>query len=106
MVYPIFISLFKHAMLAYLIAIFFSGAFTPTSKICTTLVPLLAAMEKPIWHWTNQSLSTSKVSTSTPSTPKFESVSSNQMIGSITYGTFKRNTYIYISRKYIMYTRI
>jgi hypothetical protein len=107
-VYPIFTSLFKHAMTAYLIAIFFSDAFTPTSEICTTPVPLLAVMEKSIRHWTNRPLSTSKVSASTPSIPKFESVSSNQTIGSITYGTFKKYThiYIYISEKYIVYKHI
>jgi hypothetical protein len=47
-VYPIFTSLFKHDLSAYLIATFFSGAFTPTSEICTTPPPVLAAMEKPI----------------------------------------------------------
>jgi len=104
-VYPIFTSLFKHDLIAYIIATFLSGAFTPTSEICTTPVPLLAAMEKPVRDWTNRPLSTSKLSTSTPSTPKYESVSSSQMIGSITYGTLKKQ-YIYISEKYIVYKHI
>jgi hypothetical protein len=47
-VYPIFASLFKHDLTTYLIAIFFSGAFTPTSEICRTPLPLLAVMKKPI----------------------------------------------------------
>ena len=104
MVYPIFASLFKHAMTAYLVAIFFSGFFLPTSEICTTPVPLLAAMEKPTRHCINQPLSTSKHSTSTPSTPKFESVSSSQMIGSITYVTFKKHIYIHIRKIYYVQT--
>jgi hypothetical protein len=57
-------------------------------------------MEKPIWDWTNRPLSTSKLSASTPSTPKFESVSSSQTIGSITYGTFKKHIYIQIRKIY------
>jgi len=99
-VYPISVSLFTHDLTAYIIVTFFSGAFTPTSEICTTPVPLLAAMEKPIRDWTNRPLSTSKLSTSTPSTPKYESVSSSQMIGSITYGTFKKHIYIHIRKLY------
>jgi hypothetical protein len=100
--YPIFTILFKHDLIAYLIAIFFSGAFTSTSEICTTPLPFLAVMEKPIRDWTKRPLSTSKLSTSTPSTLKYESVSSSQMIGSITYGTLKKHIYIYISEKYIV----
>ena len=99
-VYPIFASLFKHDLTTYLITIFFSGAFTPTSEIYTTPLPLLVAMEKPIRDWTNRPLSTSKLSTSTPSTLKFESVSSSQMIGSITYGIFKKHIYIHIRKLY------
>ena len=38
-VYPIFASLFKHDLTTYLIVIFFSGAFTPTSKIYNTSIP-------------------------------------------------------------------
>ena len=103
-VYPIFVSLFKHAMTAYLVAIFLSCTFLPTSKICTTHVPLLAAMKKLTQHCINRPLSTSKHSTSTPSTLKFESVSSSQRIGSITYGIFKKHIYTY--QKIILCTSI
>jgi hypothetical protein len=80
--------------------IFFSGAFTPTSEICTTPLPLLAAMKKPIRDWTNRPLSTLQLSTSTPLTLKYESVSSSQMIGSITYGILKKHISIYIRKIY------
>ena len=59
-VYPIIASLFKHDLIAYIIATFLSGAFTPTSEICTTPLPLLAAMQKRNRDWTNQPLSTTK----------------------------------------------
>jgi hypothetical protein len=61
-------------------------------------------MEMPIPDWTNRPLSTSKLSTSTPSTPKYESVSSSQMIESITYGPLKKHIYIHIRKIYCVQT--
>ena len=99
-VYPIFASLVTHAMTTYFCATVYWGAFIPISEICTTPLPILAAMEKSIRHWINGPLSTWKVITTISWTPKFESVSLSQMIRSITYGTFKNHKYIHI-RKYI-----
>jgi hypothetical protein len=99
-VYPIFANLFKHDLVAYIIVTFFSSAFIPTSEIYTTPVPLLSAIKKPIQDWTNRPLSTSKLLIFTPSTPKYESVSSSQMMGSITYGTLKKHIYIHIRKIY------
>ena len=76
--YPIFASVIKHAMTAYFSALVLWDAFIPVSKICTTPLPLLAVMEKPIRHWMNRPFSTSKLSTFMSSASKFESVSSNQ----------------------------
>ena len=103
-VYPIFVSLVTHAMTAYFCAIVCWGAFIPISEICTTPLPILAAMEKPIRHWINGSLSTWKVWTTNFWTPKFDSVSLSKIIGSITYGTFKNHIYTY--QKIYLYKRI
>jgi len=103
-VYPIFASLVTHAVTAYFRATVCWGAFISISEIRTTPLPLLTAMEKPIRHWINGPLSTWKVWTTTSWTPKFDSVSLSQMIGSITYGTFKNHVYIHI-KKYI-YTSV
>ena len=62
-------------------------------------------MEKPIRHWINGPLSTWKVWTTTSWTPKLESVSLSQMIGSITYSTFKKS-HIYTYQKIYLYKRI
>jgi hypothetical protein len=103
-VYLIFASLVTHAMTTYFCATICWGAFIPISDICTAPLPLLVAMEKPIRHWIKGPLSIWKVWTSTTWTPKFESVPLSQMIGLITYGTFKNHKYIHI-RKYI-YTSV
>jgi hypothetical protein len=80
-VYPIFASLVTYAMTSYFCVIVCWGAFISISEICTTTLPLLAVMEKPIQHWINRPLSTWKVWTFTAWTSKFESVALSQMIG-------------------------
>ena len=49
-VYPIFASLVTHAMTTYFCAIVCWGAFILIYEICTTPLPILEAMEKPIQH--------------------------------------------------------